>query len=102
KNPPPKLHEQTEALARKIVAEGGLVGLGFYVWNPSAESWGASFAEVDVDMETGRVTVLKLVGAHDCGRVIHARGAHAQVDGGSIMGLGYTMTEELLIDPHTG
>ena len=75
---------------------------GFYVWNPSAESWGASFAEVEVDMETGQVSVLKLVGAHDCGRVIHVPGAIAQVDGGTIMGLGYTMTEELLIDPHTG
>jgi putative selenate reductase molybdopterin-binding subunit len=102
KDPPPRLHEQTEALARRIVADGGLVGLGFYVWNPSAESWGASFAEVDVDMETGRVSVLKLVGAHDCGRVIHVPGAIAQVDGGTIMGLGYAMTEELHIDPHTG
>jgi putative selenate reductase molybdopterin-binding subunit len=102
KNPEPKLHGHTEALARQIVAEGGLVGLGFYVWNPSAESWGASFAEVEVDMETGRVSVLKLVGAHDCGRVIHVPGAAAQVDGGTIMGLGYAMTEELHIDPRTG
>jgi CO/xanthine dehydrogenase Mo-binding subunit/aerobic-type carbon monoxide dehydrogenase small subunit (CoxS/CutS family) len=102
KNPMPKLHEHTEALARQIVADGGLVGLGFYVWNPSAESWGASFAEVTVDMETGQVTVLTLVGAHDCGRVIHLPGALAQVDGGTIMGLGYAMTEELHIDPHTG
>jgi CO/xanthine dehydrogenase Mo-binding subunit/aerobic-type carbon monoxide dehydrogenase small subunit (CoxS/CutS family) len=102
KNPPPTLHEHTEARARQIVADGGLVGLGFYVWNPSAESWGASFAEVEVDMETGRVSVLKLVGAHDCGRVIHVPGAMAQVDGGTIMGLGYTMTEELHVDPHTG
>jgi CO/xanthine dehydrogenase Mo-binding subunit/aerobic-type carbon monoxide dehydrogenase small subunit (CoxS/CutS family) len=102
KSPAPTLHPQTEALARQIVADGGLVGLGFYVWNPSAESWGASFADVEVDMETGRVTVLKLVGAHDCGRVIHIPGALAQIDGGTIMGLGYAMTEELLIDPHTG
>jgi CO/xanthine dehydrogenase Mo-binding subunit len=102
KDPPARLHEHTEALARRIVADGGLVGLGWYVWNPSAESWGASFAEVEVDMETGRVSVLKLIGVHDCGRVIHAPGAIAQVDGGSVMGLGYTMTEELLIDPHTG
>ena len=102
KNPPATLHPHTEALARRIVADGGMVGLGWYVWNPSAESWGASFAEVEVDMETGRVSVLKLVGVHDCGRVIHTPGAVAQVDGGSVMGLGYTMTEELLIDPHTG
>ena len=102
KSPTPTLHEQTEALARQIVADGGIVGLGYYAWNPSAESWGASFAEVEVDMETGQVSVLKLVGAHDCGRVIHTPGALAQVDGGTIMGLGYAMTEELHIDPHTG
>ena len=102
KSPTPTLHEQTVALARQIVADGGLVGLGYYVWNPSAESWGASFAEVEVDMETGQVSVVRLVGAHDCGRVIHTPGALAQVDGGTIMGLGYAMTEELHIDPHTG
>jgi xanthine dehydrogenase molybdenum-binding subunit len=98
----PKLSPGTEALARKIVANGGIVGLGLYVWNPSVEAWGASFAEVEVDMESGQVTVLKLVAAHDCGHVIHRPGAEAQVHGGSIMGLGYAMTEELLIDPHSG
>jgi CO/xanthine dehydrogenase Mo-binding subunit/aerobic-type carbon monoxide dehydrogenase small subunit (CoxS/CutS family) len=101
-NPEPKLSPGTEALARKIVADGGTVGLGFYVWNPAVEAWGASFAEVEVDMETGQVTVLKLVAAHDCGKVIHRPGAEAQVHGGSIMGFGYAMIEELLIDPHNG
>jgi CO/xanthine dehydrogenase Mo-binding subunit/aerobic-type carbon monoxide dehydrogenase small subunit (CoxS/CutS family) len=102
KDPAPKLHPKTEAKARKIVAEGGIVGLGFYVWNPAVESWGASFAEVEVDMETGQVSVLKLVAAHDCGRVIHRIGAEAQVHGGGVMGFGYGMTEELVVDPHTG
>jgi len=101
-NPDPKLSPGTEALARKIVAEGGTGGLGFYVWNAAVEAWGASFAEVEVDMETGQVSVLKLVAAHDCGKVIHRPGAEAQVHGGSIMGFGYAMIEELLIDPHNG
>jgi putative selenate reductase molybdopterin-binding subunit len=101
-HPAPKVHPVTERLARRIVAEGGVVGLGFYVWNPSAQSWGASFAEVEVDMETGQVYVLKLVGAHDAGLIIHQTAAEAQVHGGGVMGLGYTMTEELLTDPHTG
>src|SRR5205085_457388 len=44
----------------------------------------------------------RLVAAHDCGRVIHRAGAEAQVQGGGIMGLGYAITEELAIDPHSG
>ncbi len=102
KDAPPKLSPHTEAMACKLVAEGNLVGCGYYVWNPGVEAWGASFAEVEVDMETGQVSVLKLVAAHDCGRVIHKLGAEAQVHGGGTMGFGYAMTEELHIDPHTG
>jgi CO/xanthine dehydrogenase Mo-binding subunit/aerobic-type carbon monoxide dehydrogenase small subunit (CoxS/CutS family) len=102
RNPPPKLAPQTLALARQIAAGGGTVGLGWYVWNPSAESWGASFADVEVDMETGQTRVLKLVGVHDAGRVIFRRGAEAQIYGGGIMGLGYALTEELITDPHNG
>jgi xanthine dehydrogenase molybdenum-binding subunit len=101
-HPEPKLSPSTIALARKAIAEGGIVGLGYYVYNPGVQGWGASFAEVEVDLETGQVTVLKLVGAHDVGRVIHRPGAEAQIHGGGIMGLGYAMTEELITDPHNG
>jgi putative selenate reductase molybdopterin-binding subunit len=101
-HPAPKLSQSTIALARKAIDEGGIVGLGYYVYNPGAQGWGASFAEVEVDMETGQVRVLKLVGAHDVGRVIHRPGAEAQIHGGGIMGLGYAMTEELITDPHNG
>lgn len=101
-NPMPVLHPGTLEMARKIVADGGLAGLGFYVWNPGVEAWGASFADVEVDMETGQVTVLKLACAHDIGRVIHRPAAEAQVHGGTVMGLGFAMTEELVTDPHNG
>jgi xanthine dehydrogenase molybdenum-binding subunit len=101
-HPKPVLRPVTQDLARKAWAEGGLVGLGHYVFNPSSQGWGASFAEVEVDMETGQVRVLKLVGAHDVGRVVHRVGAEAQVHGGGIMGLGYAITEELITDPHNG
>ena len=102
KNPPPRLNPRTLELAKQAVAQGGTVGLGYYVWNPAAETWGASFAEVEVDLETGQVQVLQLVGAHDVGRVIHRRAAEAQVHGGGIMGFGYALTEELVVDPNTG
>ena len=99
-HPAMKLNAATEKMARALVARGTVVGLGHYVWNPSAQSWGASAAEVEVDMLTGQVTVLKLAAAHDCGRVIFRRGAEAQVLGGTIMGLGYAMTEEIVSDPN--
>jgi xanthine dehydrogenase molybdenum-binding subunit len=99
-DPPMRLHASTERLARRLLARGGLIGLGHYVFNPAVQAWGASFAEVEVDMETGRYQVLRLVGAHDIGRLIHRPGAEAQVLGGSIMSLGHVLTEELHIDPH--
>ena len=51
-------------------------------------------------METGQVEVLKLVCAHDIGRVIHRKGAEAQVHGGTIMAMGHAMSEELVLDPN--
>lgn len=102
KHPIPKLNPVTVALAQKAWAEGGQVGLGYYVFNPSVQGWGASFAEVEVDMETGQVKVLRLIGVHDVGKVVHRLGAEAQIHGGGIMGLGYAITEELVTDPNTG
>ncbi|HEY9382944.1 MAG TPA: molybdopterin cofactor-binding domain-containing protein [Gemmatimonadales bacterium] len=98
-HPTPQLHPVTLELARAALAEGATVGLGYYIYNPSVQGWGASFAEVEVDMETGQLKVLTLVGVHDCGKVIHRAGAEAQVHGGGVMGLGYAITEELLLDP---
>ena len=99
--PTPQIHPQTERLARQFDEEG-LVGMGYYTYNPGTRAWGAGFAEVEVDMGTGQVRVLKLVCAHDVGRVIHRPGVEGQIQGGAIFGLGYGLTEELLIDPHSG
>lgn len=101
-HPKPILNPVTVELAKKAWAEGGMVGLGYYVFNPGVQGWGASFAEVEVDMETGQVRVLQLIGVHDVGRVVHRLGAEAQIHGGGIMGLGYAMTEELITDPNNG
>jgi putative selenate reductase molybdopterin-binding subunit len=101
-HPQPRLRHETEALARELAKKGGLIGLGWYVYNPRVQGWGASFAEVEVDMETGKVHVLKLVGAHDVGRVLYLSGAAAQIYGGVTMGIGQAMMEELVVDPATG
>jgi len=66
------------------------------------ESYGAQFAEVEVDTATGRVRVVKVVAAHDCGRLINRMTAESQVSGGVIMGLSYALLEQRFMDGPTG
>ena len=66
------------------------------------ELFGAQFAEVEVDTWTGRVRVLRIAAAHDCGRVIDRLTAESQVCGGVIMGLSTALLEERVIDHDTG
>ena len=60
--------------------------------------FGAQYAEVEVDTETGQVTVVKLVMAVDCGTAINPLGATGQVEGGMAQALGYAVCEEMAYD----
>ncbi|MCL5935397.1 MAG: xanthine dehydrogenase family protein molybdopterin-binding subunit [Firmicutes bacterium] len=64
----------------------------------AAYAFGAHAAEVEVDVETGKVQVLKLVCAHDIGKAINPMAVEGQIQGGAAMGLGYALTEELLVE----
>ena len=59
---------------------------------------GATFAEVAVDIETGQVTVERLLMAVDCGRVINPITAAGQVEGGLVQALGFAHCEEMVYD----
>jgi xanthine dehydrogenase molybdenum-binding subunit len=59
---------------------------------------GCTFAEVEVDIPLGKVTVLKILNVHDSGVLINPKLAEGQVHGGMSMGLGYALSEELLYD----
>jgi xanthine dehydrogenase YagR molybdenum-binding subunit len=65
-------------------------------------SFGAQFAEVEVDRDTGHVRVLKIVAAHDVGRVINPTLAESQLEGGILQGLGYGLFEERVLDEASG
>ena len=65
-------------------------------------SFGAIFAEVRVDIDTGVTRVSRLVGVFDVGRVINPRTALSQLRGGMIAGLGGALTEEGYFDPNNG
>ena len=62
----------------------------------------AGFAEIEVDLETGVMKVLKFVVAHDIGRAINPLTVESCLEGGAYQGLGYALTEDLLIDDKTG
>ncbi len=59
-------------------------------------TYGCHAVEVAVDTETGEVTVLKSVGAHDVGQAINPDAAAGQVEGGAAQGQGYALSEELI------
>ena len=65
-------------------------------------TFGAQFAEVEVDTWTGVVRVVRLTAVHDVGRVINPLLARSQLEGGIIQGLGFALFEERIIDERLG
>ena len=59
-------------------------------------TYGCHAVDVAVDTETGEVTVLKSVGAHDIGQAINPQAVEGQIEGGALMGQGYALSEELI------
>jgi CO/xanthine dehydrogenase Mo-binding subunit len=88
-----------------LLETGQILGQGSRGPNPAGMrilTFGVQVAEVAVDVETGEVRVDRIAAIHDVGRVINPLGASSQVEGGIIQGLGHTLSEERLLDPHTG
>ena len=61
-------------------------------------SFGACFAEIEVDIPLGKIEVLDIINVHDSGMLINPALAEAQVHGGMSMGLGYALGEQLRYD----
>ncbi|MFP4083044.1 MAG: xanthine dehydrogenase family protein molybdopterin-binding subunit [Candidatus Aminicenantes bacterium] len=78
---------------------------GEYVGRPSGyayNTFGAHFAEVEVDMETGKTKVIKVVAVHEVGRVMNKQTAESQVVGGITQGVSTSLFEERVVDDETG
>ena len=65
---------------------------------PEITSFCVQVAEVEVDPETGQVDVKKITTIHDVGTVLNPMAHQGQIDGGTIMGLGYATMEEMLVE----
>jgi xanthine dehydrogenase YagR molybdenum-binding subunit len=87
-------------LRRETVFHGERGGMpaDSYAFN----TFGAHFAEVEVDVETGRVRVLKYVAAQDSGQIVNKLTAESQVVGGVTQGLSAGLFEERIMDDATG
>jgi xanthine dehydrogenase YagR molybdenum-binding subunit len=68
----------------------------------SQQSYGAHFAEVGVDMDTGEVRVRRMLGVFTAGRVLNAKTARSQAIGGMVFGIGAALHEGITLDPRFG
>ncbi|HEU4351160.1 MAG TPA: molybdopterin cofactor-binding domain-containing protein [Burkholderiales bacterium] len=64
----------------------------------AAYAWATQVCEVEVDTLTGIVRLLNVTGAHDVGRVLNRLGCEGQIEGGIVMGMGYALTENLIVE----
>lgn len=71
------------------------IGKACYSPRLNPPSFGAQFAEVEVDQETGEVQVLSFVAAQDCGKAINPNIVKDHILGGIHQGIGFALTEEL-------
>jgi CO/xanthine dehydrogenase Mo-binding subunit len=109
----PQRHVPIGDAARRAQLGMGRPPIGSASWNPptvpmdpetgqgkpfSTYVYATQIAEVDVDDETGEVSVVRIVAAHDCGRPVNPMLVEGQVEGGIAMGLGYALQEEILFD----
>jgi xanthine dehydrogenase YagR molybdenum-binding subunit len=68
----------------------------------SLASYGAHFAELQVDADTGEIRLRRMLGVFDAGRIFNARTARSQLIGGMIWGVGAALLEDGVVDPRTG
>ena len=63
---------------------------------------GCCFAEVEVDLKLGKIKILHIINVHDSGKLLNPQLAEMQVHGGMSMGMGYGISEQLILDEKTG
>jgi carbon-monoxide dehydrogenase large subunit len=78
--------------------EPGLAATAHVIIDEMTYANGSAIAEVEVDVQTGRITVRRIVFAHDCGAVMHPAIVDGQVVGGIVHGIGNALYERMGFD----
>ena len=100
---PQDIHPVTRASATAL-AGLGLMGVAKdnYPRDGDTYSFVAGFAEVEVDVETGKTKLIDYLGVGDVGTVVNPRSLMNQILGGSCLGIGHALSQRIVYDPHYG
>jgi CO/xanthine dehydrogenase Mo-binding subunit len=105
--------EYDKVLRRAHFKEGGDIITASYFYDPPNQmidertqtgnisatyGFGTQAALAEVDEETGKVNVERIIAVHDAGRIINPLGAEGQVQGGIVMAMSWALTEQLILE----
>jgi CO/xanthine dehydrogenase Mo-binding subunit len=101
--PPQDINAFTKRSVAALAGQG-LVGVGRdnYPRDGGSYSFVAGFAEVEVDVETGKYHIVDYMAVADVGTVIHPAALGGQVLGRSTLGIGHTISQKWIYDQHYG
>jgi xanthine dehydrogenase molybdenum-binding subunit len=100
---PKDIYQFTKTSATALAGQG-LMGVGKdkYPHDGQSRSFVAGFAEVEIDVETGKFHILDYLAVADVGTVIHPRNLGGQILGRSMLGIGHAIGQKLVYDQNYG
>jgi len=100
---PDDIHDITKRSVANL-AGSGLIGVAKDTLRKEGVVPGlaVAFAEIELDLETGKYQILDYVGIAECGTIIHPQGLAAQMRGGAVWGMGMAGLERHVYDPQNG
>jgi xanthine dehydrogenase molybdenum-binding subunit len=100
---PADVNKMTKASVAALAGQGLVAAArDNYPRDGNTHSYVASFAEIEVDVETGKYYIVDFLAYADVGTVIHPRALGGQVLGRSILGIGHAIGQKWVFDPHYG
>jgi CO/xanthine dehydrogenase Mo-binding subunit len=101
--PPPDVNKFTKASIAAMAGQGLVAAAkDKYPRDGQSFSYVACFAEVEVDVETGKYYITDYLAYADVGTVIHPRALGGQILGRSVLGIGHAIGQKWVFDPHYG
>jgi xanthine dehydrogenase molybdenum-binding subunit len=100
---PDDIHVMTKTSATAL-AGLGLMGVAKDTYPHDGDTWSfvVGFAEVEVDVETGRTTLVDYLAVADVGTIVNPRSLHGQILGGINLGIGHALQQKWVYDQHYG